>query len=190
MADSTSNALLLNRRRRAMIACTNCRKRKIKCVTTEEPPRRPCARCTKRNLGCEYIAVELDDYSTSPAPESPVSPSSTYPLPPNPSYPNPGVPSPTQYYSPPNTPWDPAQPRRPSGYPTPVPSSTPGYGQLPAYGANPYGGLPGYPNVAYGYPPPEGPYSVAPATSPWPQSMQQQPRCECPAPCSVCHRRR
>ncbi|KAJ6614336.1 hypothetical protein B0H10DRAFT_167251 [Mycena sp. CBHHK59/15] len=40
MSDPTSpsqTSQMSSRRRRAMIACTNCRKRKIKCVTAEEP---------------------------------------------------------------------------------------------------------------------------------------------------------
>ncbi|KAF7326434.1 C6 finger domain [Mycena sanguinolenta] len=66
LTDVPTSALLNNRRRRAMIACINCRRRKIKCVTSEEPPQHPCARCTKRGLVCEYAAV---DESTTP--ESP-----------------------------------------------------------------------------------------------------------------------
>ncbi|KAJ7677658.1 hypothetical protein B0H17DRAFT_111323 [Mycena rosella] len=43
------------RRRRALIACTNCRKRKIKCVNLHKDPQGPCARCQKRGLVCEYV---------------------------------------------------------------------------------------------------------------------------------------
>ncbi|KAJ7493932.1 hypothetical protein FB451DRAFT_1164800 [Mycena latifolia] len=32
-------------------------KRKIRCITTEQPPTNPCARCTKRNLCCQYLAA-------------------------------------------------------------------------------------------------------------------------------------
>ncbi|KAJ7026782.1 hypothetical protein C8F04DRAFT_1296110 [Mycena alexandri] len=49
-------AVFLNRRRN-IIACTNCRKRKIRCLTPEEPPENPCERCVKRGLRCEYITV-------------------------------------------------------------------------------------------------------------------------------------
>ncbi|KAJ6541066.1 hypothetical protein DFH09DRAFT_1175059 [Mycena vulgaris] len=45
------------KRRRTIIACSHCRKRKIRCITTEQPPKNPCARCTKRNLACEYVAA-------------------------------------------------------------------------------------------------------------------------------------
>ncbi|KAJ7138580.1 hypothetical protein C8R46DRAFT_1234382 [Mycena filopes] len=44
-------------RRRVIIACTNCRKRKIRCLTAEETPENPCGRCIKRGLKCEYITV-------------------------------------------------------------------------------------------------------------------------------------
>ncbi|KAF5338830.1 hypothetical protein D9758_012083 [Tetrapyrgos nigripes] len=44
-------------RRRAQIACRNCRRRKVKCVTNEEPPHDPCERCTRMSLVCEYVAV-------------------------------------------------------------------------------------------------------------------------------------
>ncbi|KAJ7507708.1 hypothetical protein B0H11DRAFT_137463 [Mycena galericulata] len=187
MADVPSNALLLNRRRRAMIACTNCRKRKIKCVTSEEPPRRPCARCTKRNLGCEYVAVEED----LPTADSPVTP--TYPPPNNPSvpYPNHGVPPSGGYYPPPNNQygggvWDPAQPQRHPGYPTSPQNPVPGYGQSPTYGPGPYASPPGYPSVPYGYPQTQ----YAPLANQWPQQamQQQQPRCTC-GRCSVCRQR-
>ncbi|KAK7061643.1 hypothetical protein R3P38DRAFT_3166623 [Favolaschia claudopus] len=76
MADIPSS-LLNNRRRRAMIACSNCRRRKIKCVTTEEPPRKPCQRCTKRGLVCEYVAVEDDEPDTTPESPPPPLPSHT-----------------------------------------------------------------------------------------------------------------
>ncbi|KAJ6549987.1 hypothetical protein B0H19DRAFT_1073884 [Mycena capillaripes] len=44
-------------RRRVIIACTNCRKRKIRCLTPEETPVNPCDRCTKKGLKCEYITI-------------------------------------------------------------------------------------------------------------------------------------
>ncbi|KAJ7495422.1 hypothetical protein FB451DRAFT_1360215 [Mycena latifolia] len=58
-------------RRRTILACSNCRKRKIRCMTTEQPPRNPCARCVKKNLPCEYVAALEPDYSSSPRPQSP-----------------------------------------------------------------------------------------------------------------------
>nr|GAT46424.1 C6 finger domain [Mycena chlorophos] len=50
-----SSSPVFQKRRRAYIACSNCRKRKIKCVP--EADYRPCARCSKKGLVCEYISV-------------------------------------------------------------------------------------------------------------------------------------
>ncbi|KAJ7240441.1 hypothetical protein C8J57DRAFT_1478094 [Mycena rebaudengoi] len=58
--------------RRGRIACSNCRKRKMKCITTEKYPRSPCERCTKEGTRCEYIAVTNDEETSSP-PSSPTS---------------------------------------------------------------------------------------------------------------------
>ncbi|KAJ3967536.1 hypothetical protein EV361DRAFT_487360 [Lentinula raphanica] len=55
------------RRRRAQIACRNCRKRKIKCVTNEEPPHNPCERCQRKGLICEYVAVGEPSPPSTPA---------------------------------------------------------------------------------------------------------------------------
>ncbi|KAJ7679730.1 hypothetical protein B0H17DRAFT_77947 [Mycena rosella] len=54
------------KRRRTILACSNCRKRKIRCITTEQPPVHACARCTKRGMACEYV-VATDDESRSPS---------------------------------------------------------------------------------------------------------------------------
>ncbi|KAJ7171463.1 hypothetical protein C8R46DRAFT_1033068 [Mycena filopes] len=43
-------------RRRTIIACSICRKRKLRCLTTEQPPRNPSARCKRKGLQCEYVA--------------------------------------------------------------------------------------------------------------------------------------
>ncbi|KAJ7450982.1 hypothetical protein B0H11DRAFT_2076633 [Mycena galericulata] len=61
---SPTHTFLL-RRSRINVACVNCRRRKIKCVTAEEPPRRPCERCAKRGLSCEYLSV-ADDRAQKP----------------------------------------------------------------------------------------------------------------------------
>ncbi|KAJ7865340.1 hypothetical protein B0H14DRAFT_3443038 [Mycena olivaceomarginata] len=55
-------------RRRSLMACTTCRKRKIRCITTEQPPINPCTRCTKNGLPCEYMAVGPDDSTPSQSP--------------------------------------------------------------------------------------------------------------------------
>ncbi|KAK0230828.1 hypothetical protein IW262DRAFT_435162 [Armillaria fumosa] len=58
---------------RALIACTHCRRRKIKCVpvSSEDPDRShnsPCERCTKKHLKCEYVPVDGSVPTTSPSP--------------------------------------------------------------------------------------------------------------------------
>ncbi|KAJ7818771.1 hypothetical protein B0H14DRAFT_3739519 [Mycena olivaceomarginata] len=55
-----NDAPYAKQRRRTLMACTNCRKRKMRCITTEQPPTNPCARCTKKGLPCEYVSVEED----------------------------------------------------------------------------------------------------------------------------------
>ncbi|KAJ6570869.1 hypothetical protein DFH09DRAFT_1079851 [Mycena vulgaris] len=62
--------------RRTIVACSNCRKRKIRCLTTEQPPKNPCARCVKRHLPCEYLGATEPDYlstTTSQTPEFTIS---------------------------------------------------------------------------------------------------------------------
>ncbi|KAJ7591160.1 hypothetical protein C8J56DRAFT_554595 [Mycena floridula] len=67
-----NNSLALAaRRRRAVIACRNCRKRKIKCETQENPPQHPCERCTRKKLQCEYITVADDPDAFPPAVQPP-----------------------------------------------------------------------------------------------------------------------
>ncbi|KAJ6549835.1 hypothetical protein B0H19DRAFT_1073750 [Mycena capillaripes] len=46
-------------RRRTLVACTNCRRRKIKCVNSEPFPRTPCARCVKKDISCDYALGEV-----------------------------------------------------------------------------------------------------------------------------------
>ncbi|KAJ7456128.1 hypothetical protein FB451DRAFT_1277046 [Mycena latifolia] len=53
--------------RRIYIACVNCRARKVKCISPEDG--QPCARCTKKRIECEYLAVpEEQARSSSTAP--------------------------------------------------------------------------------------------------------------------------
>ncbi|KAJ7113643.1 hypothetical protein C8R44DRAFT_741226 [Mycena epipterygia] len=64
------------KRRRTILACSNCRRRKIRCITTEQPPTKPCQRCTKKGLHCEYVAAtdyEDNPSSTTQVPEMPLS---------------------------------------------------------------------------------------------------------------------
>ncbi|KAJ6535596.1 hypothetical protein B0H19DRAFT_1080060 [Mycena capillaripes] len=66
------------RRTRVFLACLNCRKRKIKCLTVDSEEK-PCGRCVRKGLLCEYrtIAEEqeqsanagaTDSYGRQPAP--------------------------------------------------------------------------------------------------------------------------
>ncbi|KAJ7055735.1 hypothetical protein C8F01DRAFT_445330 [Mycena amicta] len=48
---------LFNKPRRVIIACTHCRKRKVRCLTKEESPVNPCQRCLENGLRCEYLTV-------------------------------------------------------------------------------------------------------------------------------------
>ncbi|KAK7052745.1 hypothetical protein R3P38DRAFT_3306360 [Favolaschia claudopus] len=52
-------------RRRTLLACLECRRRKMRCIPSEQPPTNPCARCQKKGLRCEYVAVEIDDSGPS-----------------------------------------------------------------------------------------------------------------------------
>ncbi|KAJ6626177.1 hypothetical protein B0H10DRAFT_1999303 [Mycena sp. CBHHK59/15] len=46
----TPTLTVFTKRRRVYIACTNCRRRKIKCMTSKEGPNDPCNRCYKNGL--------------------------------------------------------------------------------------------------------------------------------------------
>ncbi|KAJ7130679.1 hypothetical protein C8R46DRAFT_1048796 [Mycena filopes] len=58
------------KRRRAYVACANCRKRKIKCISVSEVDYRPCTRCAAKGLKCEYFAVP-EDYAPPTDPAAP-----------------------------------------------------------------------------------------------------------------------
>ncbi|KAJ7677635.1 hypothetical protein B0H17DRAFT_111079 [Mycena rosella] len=64
-------------RRRVYIACLNCRKRKIKCLSENSDP---CARCIKMGLHCEYLPVADESIHQSLPPFSPY-PNPTWQLP-------------------------------------------------------------------------------------------------------------
>ncbi|KAF9263496.1 hypothetical protein L218DRAFT_999379 [Marasmius fiardii PR-910] len=74
MSPPLDSSALAIRRRRAPMACRNCRKRKIKCVTNEDPPHNPCERCTRKGLHCEYVAVGDETPPSSPNGPPPNSP--------------------------------------------------------------------------------------------------------------------
>ncbi|KAJ7301498.1 hypothetical protein DFH08DRAFT_102301 [Mycena albidolilacea] len=62
---------LVKRRRRTIMACSNCRRRKIRCLTSEQPPRNPCTYCQRKRLDCEYLAVDYPDDFLSISPGNP-----------------------------------------------------------------------------------------------------------------------
>ncbi|KAJ7779748.1 hypothetical protein B0H16DRAFT_724882, partial [Mycena metata] len=76
-------------RRRTLIACLNCRKRKLRCIPAEQTPNGPCTRCLKRGLQCEYVATtesnspHTPEYSPTDIQHSQIVPR---PSPPNSSY--------------------------------------------------------------------------------------------------------
>ncbi|KAJ7305413.1 hypothetical protein DFH08DRAFT_976341 [Mycena albidolilacea] len=47
---------LFEQDKRVVIACSNCRERKVKCMA--RPQDQPCMRCEKHGLLCEYMATE------------------------------------------------------------------------------------------------------------------------------------
>ncbi|KAF8206836.1 hypothetical protein K438DRAFT_2013892 [Mycena galopus ATCC 62051] len=53
-------------RRRVIIACTNCRKRKIRCLNAEDMPSKPCDRCTTKGLDCRYVTIGNERDASSP----------------------------------------------------------------------------------------------------------------------------
>ncbi|KAJ6478571.1 hypothetical protein C8R47DRAFT_1198494 [Mycena vitilis] len=53
---------------RNRIACSNCRRRKVKCVTKEKQPRSPCERCLREGTTCEYIPASPTEERSSPPP--------------------------------------------------------------------------------------------------------------------------
>ncbi|TRM68019.1 hypothetical protein BD626DRAFT_109865 [Schizophyllum amplum] len=50
----------LIRQQRALVACTHCRQRKIKCEPSSDRSGTACKRCQKQGLFCEYKAVSED----------------------------------------------------------------------------------------------------------------------------------
>ncbi|KAK6981603.1 hypothetical protein R3P38DRAFT_3234031 [Favolaschia claudopus] len=55
---------LFTKRRRAFIACKNCRRRKVKCISSDY---HPCRRCTVKGLKCEYYATGEEQAPSSPS---------------------------------------------------------------------------------------------------------------------------
>ncbi|KAJ7084582.1 hypothetical protein B0H15DRAFT_386469 [Mycena belliarum] len=53
-------------RRRTYVACTHCRRRKIKCITDDLRLRKPCERCGRKGLQCRYLAVAEEQIPPCP----------------------------------------------------------------------------------------------------------------------------
>ncbi|KAJ7162665.1 hypothetical protein C8R43DRAFT_1123350 [Mycena crocata] len=83
-SSSQTNAPFALKPRRTVMACSNCRKRKIRCITPEQPPKNPCARCVKRGFTCEYVAAPEPDYYSGSHSQSPPDHNYTPPDPPDP----------------------------------------------------------------------------------------------------------
>ncbi|KAJ7663568.1 hypothetical protein B0H17DRAFT_1143977 [Mycena rosella] len=65
-----TSSKLFTKRRRAYVACTTCRKRKIRCVTVSDADYEPCTRCAQKGLKCEYATVsEYEEDSPTPSPD-------------------------------------------------------------------------------------------------------------------------
>ncbi|KAF8198755.1 hypothetical protein K438DRAFT_2115412 [Mycena galopus ATCC 62051] len=60
------------KRRRTIMACSHCRRRKIRCITSEQPPTNPCGYCKRKKLNCEYVIVADPEGYSSPSPDSSV----------------------------------------------------------------------------------------------------------------------
>ncbi|KAJ7106674.1 hypothetical protein C8R44DRAFT_745141 [Mycena epipterygia] len=86
-----------NRRRRVYIACLNCRRRKIKCLT-EESEQRPCERCIRKGLVCEYLPV-ADEQAQSAGSNPPPPTQSGFGHPPPAPYNQPPVPRPAATFN-------------------------------------------------------------------------------------------
>lgn len=91
----------------------------LQCITTEQPPTNPCARCTKQNLICEYVAAGERDDSSADRTDSGESPT------------NVGFPSRPTIGNPPITP-----PSFSAGPTTAVPPSRPGSAQFSSMGSS------------------------------------------------------
>ncbi|KAJ7153987.1 hypothetical protein C8R43DRAFT_1235360 [Mycena crocata] len=63
MSPSPPPATVPKKRTRTFAACQECRKKKIKCVTTSNDDDEPCARCTQKGIQCYFLPILEDDSS-------------------------------------------------------------------------------------------------------------------------------
>ncbi|KAF9055194.1 hypothetical protein BDZ89DRAFT_1124971 [Hymenopellis radicata] len=99
-SSTEASAAPLQRKGRALIACTKCRRRKIRCIASsngqmDAAGNRACQYCVKHKHVCEYVPVDAE--STSPPSSPPTSATSPH-FPPTAGY-NPNSNSSTATYS-------------------------------------------------------------------------------------------
>ncbi|KAJ7138627.1 hypothetical protein C8R46DRAFT_1137406 [Mycena filopes] len=170
--NSTPPLQVLHRRRRGLMACTVCRARKARCITSEQPPVSPCEYCKRKRLQCEYLPI-AEQEGTSPARSSSghAGQSGTQPPFSNQSMPSwapgasqnfhaPAVESPNAYHPPqghypPNT-YPPSQGHYLPNSGAPMGYGNPGYGPSSPQYAN-------VPHVAHGQPQMHSAYHHPPA---------------------------
>ncbi|KAJ7627942.1 hypothetical protein DFH06DRAFT_1338773 [Mycena polygramma] len=104
------------KRTRVFLACLNCRKRKIKCLT-EDSEQKPCERCVRKGLLCEYRPVADEGDPSAGIPSGAARPSAGQPISP------PGV-APGHYFGAGN-------PRPPQGGNAHYPATSQGWGSTP-----------------------------------------------------------
>ncbi|KAJ7023076.1 hypothetical protein C8F04DRAFT_1271811 [Mycena alexandri] len=157
-----------SQRKRIYLACVNCRRRKVRCITTGDSPDTPCQRCVKHGLICDYVPVSLErEKSLFDIPPGEGS-NSTH--------------SPTM---PPS--WSQAPPHngtygRSNYAPPSVPHFNPGYGQPGA--PSQFNSVPGYlPGRSHPVPPPAAPFPnpatphfLSPATNPYTRGTNPFPQ--------------
>ncbi|KAJ6481561.1 hypothetical protein C8R47DRAFT_1073910 [Mycena vitilis] len=104
------------KRTRVFLACLNCRKRKIKCLT-EDSEQKPCERCVRKGLLCEYRPV-ADEEPSAGIPSGASRPSAGQPIP------HPGT-TPCHYFG------AGPSPRPPQGGNAQYPATSKGWGSTP-----------------------------------------------------------
>ncbi|KAJ7765340.1 hypothetical protein B0H16DRAFT_1687477 [Mycena metata] len=103
MSNPSPPQIFVLRRKRADRACKNCRKRKVRCIPSDDSAQDICARCLKKGLVCEYTPVTAEEDGAYTNPPAPTQQSMPFALPPG------NVARNNQYSSSPGTPGRPLQ---------------------------------------------------------------------------------
>ncbi|KAK7042102.1 hypothetical protein R3P38DRAFT_305443 [Favolaschia claudopus] len=71
MSDSSSRLAFVPWIKRTDLACSHCRRRRVKCKISKDNPQEPCERCVKRQLCCQYMSVaeQEQEFEMAPAPQ-------------------------------------------------------------------------------------------------------------------------